>query len=43
MANIRGMPGQILVIGAANTDLTAYLDRIPEGGETIHGNIFTIK
>jgi ribokinase len=41
MANIRGMPGQILVIGAANTDLTAYVDRIPEGGETIHGNIFT--
>jgi ribokinase len=35
------MPGQILVIGAANTDLTAYVDRIPEGGETIHGNIFT--
>jgi len=35
------MPGQILVIGAANTDLTAYVDRIPEGGETIHGDIFT--
>jgi ribokinase len=35
------MLGQILVIGAANTDLTAYVDRIPEGGETIHGNIFT--
>ena len=35
------MSGQILVIGAANTDLTAYVDRIPEGGETIHGNIFT--
>jgi len=35
------MSGQILVIGAANTDLTAYVDRIPEGGETIHGDIFT--
>ena len=34
------MSGQILVIGAANTDLTAYVDRIPEGGETIHGDIF---
>ncbi len=35
------MSGQILVIGAANTDLTAYVDRIPEGGETIHGSNFT--
>ena len=35
------MSGEILVIGAANTDLTAYVDRIPEGGETIHGNNFT--
>ena len=35
------MSGEILVIGAANTDLTAYVDRITEGGETIHGNNFT--
>ncbi|CAB4679237.1 MAG: ribokinase [Actinobacteria bacterium] len=35
------MSGEILVIGAANTDLTTYADRIPEGGETIHGNNFT--
>lgn len=35
------MSGEILVIGAANTDLTAYVNRIPEGGETIHGNNFT--
>ena len=35
------MSGQILVIGAANTDLTAYVERIPEGGETIHGDLFT--
>ena len=35
------MSGQILVIGAANTDLTAYVDRIPEGGETIRGDLFT--
>ena len=35
------MFGEMLVIGAANTDLTAYVDRMPEGGETIHGNIFT--
>jgi ribokinase len=35
------MSGEILVIGAANTDLTAYVDRIPEGGETIHGTNFT--
>jgi len=35
------MSGEILVIGAANTDLTAYVDRVPEGGETIHGNNFT--
>ena len=35
------MLGEILVIGAANNDLTAYVDRIPEGGETIHGDLFT--
>ena len=35
------MSGQILVIGAANTDLTAYVDRIPQGGETIQGDLFT--
>ena len=35
------MSGQVLVIGAANTDLTAYVERVPEGGETIHGNNFT--
>ena len=35
------MSEEILVIGAANTDLTTYVDRIPEGGETIHGNNFT--
>ena len=35
------MSGEIVVIGAANTDLTAYVDRIPDGGETIHGNNFT--
>ena len=35
------MSGEIVVVGAANTDLTAYVDRIPDGGETIHGNNFT--
>jgi ribokinase len=35
------MSGEIVVIGATNTDLTAYVDRIPDGGETIHGNNFT--
>ena len=35
------MSGEILVIGASNTDLTAYVDRIPDSGETIHGNNFT--
>jgi ribokinase len=35
------MLGEILVIGAANTDLTAYVERIPEGGETIHGDLLT--
>ena len=35
------MSGEIVVIGAANTDLTTYVDRIPDSGETIHGNNFT--
>jgi ribokinase len=35
------MSGEIVVIGAANTDLTAYVERIPDGGETIHGDNFT--
>jgi ribokinase len=35
-------PGNIVVIGNANVDLTTYLDRAPDNGETVLGNDFTI-
>lgn len=34
------MAGPILVAGAINTDLVAYVDRAPEAGETITGRSF---
>src|SRR5690554_4907800 len=34
------MGGPILVAGAINTDLVAYVDRAPEAGETITGRSF---
>lgn len=34
------MGGTILVAGAINTDLVAYVDRAPEAGETITGRTF---
>ncbi|KAL6077345.1 Ribokinase [Balamuthia mandrillaris] len=32
----------VVVIGAANTDLIAYVSRLPKEGETIHGSSFQI-
>ena len=34
------MAGTVLVCGAINTDLVAYVDRAPEAGETITGRSF---
>jgi ribokinase len=36
------MHGRILVAGAINTDLIAYVDRAPEAGETITGRSFEV-
>eukprot|EP00042_Codosiga_hollandica_P033432 m.223269 g.223269 ORF g.223269 m.223269 type:complete len:344 (-) comp54186_c0_seq1:40-1071(-) len=30
----------VVVVGASNTDLTSYVDRLPAPGETIHGRSF---
>jgi ribokinase len=29
---------RIVVVGSLNADLTIYCDRLPQPGETIHGN-----
>jgi ribokinase len=34
------MPAKIVIIGSFNMDLTAYMDRMPRSGETVHGERF---
>lgn len=34
------MPAKIVVIGSFNMDLTAYMERLPRPGETVHGRKF---
>jgi ribokinase len=36
------MPAKIVVVGSFNTDLTAYMERMPRPGETVHGRKFVI-
>jgi ribokinase len=36
------MPARIVVVGSFNTDLTAYMQRMPRPGETVHGHKFVI-
>ncbi len=36
------MPAKIVVVGSFNTDLTAYMQRMPRPGETVHGHKFVI-
>jgi len=33
--------GKIIVVGSSNVDLTMYVDRMPQPGETVHGNRMT--
>lgn len=34
------MPAKIVIIGSFNMDLTAYMERMPRPGETVHGERF---
>lgn len=36
------MPAKIVVVGSFNTDLTAYMERMPRPGETVHGHKFVV-
>jgi ribokinase len=36
------MPARIVVVGSFNTDLTAYMQRMPRPGETVQGHKFVI-
>jgi len=36
------MKARIVVVGSFNTDLTAYMERMPRPGETVHGRKFVI-
>lgn len=35
-------PGTVLVVGSANVDLVAYVERVPEAGETVMGTGFEV-
>jgi ribokinase len=34
------MPARIVIVGSFNMDLTAYMERLPRPGETVHGRKF---
>src|SRR5262245_45451143 len=34
------MPAKIVVVGSFNMDMTAYMERLPRPGETVHGRKF---
>ncbi|WP_426997277.1 ribokinase [Pseudarthrobacter sp. N5] len=36
-------PGRIVVVGSLNADLTIYCERLPQPGETVHGNGFAVN
>jgi ribokinase len=35
--------GRIVVVGSLNADLTIYCERLPQPGETVHGNGFAVN
>ncbi|MDQ0662135.1 ribokinase [Arthrobacter ulcerisalmonis] len=35
--------GRIVVVGSLNADLTIYCERLPQPGETVHGNGFVVN
>jgi len=44
MSTHAGAPAsRIVVVGSLNADLTIYCDRLPQPGETIHGNGFAVN
>ena len=38
-----GGTGRIVVVGSLNADLTIYCERLPQPGETVHGNGFAVN
>ena len=38
-----GGAGRIVVVGSLNADLTIYCERLPQPGETVHGNGFAVN
>lgn len=38
-----GSAGRIVVVGSLNADLTIYCERLPQPGETVHGNGFAVN
>lgn len=38
-----GNTGRIVVVGSLNADLTIYCERLPQPGETVHGNGFAVN
>ncbi|MGO4237841.1 ribokinase [Pseudarthrobacter sp. YAF2] len=39
----RSSTGRIVVVGSLNADLTIYCERLPQPGETVHGNGFAVN
>lgn len=39
----RSSTGRIVVVGSLNADLTVYCERLPQPGETVHGNGFAVN
>ncbi|PQZ88129.1 ribokinase [Arthrobacter sp. MYb227] len=43
MQHAGNQPGTIIVVGSLNADLTIYTQRLPQPGETLHGEGFTVN
>ncbi|MDQ0771154.1 ribokinase [Pseudarthrobacter defluvii] len=43
MSAAAGTSGRIVVVGSLNADLTIYCERLPQPGETVHGNGFAVN
>ncbi|BCW17473.1 ribokinase [Arthrobacter sp. NtRootA9] len=43
MSGAAAAGGRIVVVGSLNADLTIYCERLPQPGETVHGNGFAVN
>ena len=43
MSAAGAVAGRIVVVGSLNADLTIYCERLPQPGETVHGNGFAVN